>query len=97
MVVVVVVVVIVAAVTYPLRELTLPRSSYSSFSYSSIVCHHPYYHHYTDIYDVLSSGGLESVIQKTYSLSQAPLAHQDVIEHKDGSGGKLVLLPTQLE
>jgi len=46
---------------------------------------------HTAIYDGLSKGYLEPIIRKTLSLSEAPLAHHEVIEKK--AFGKIVLVP----
>ena len=48
---------------------------------------------YNAIEEGLTSGALNPVVGQTYSLSQAREAHVDVIEHKEGTAGKIILLP----
>ncbi|EDQ86395.1 uncharacterized protein MONBRDRAFT_28381 [Monosiga brevicollis MX1] len=45
----------------------------------------------------LAVGALTPVIGPAFTLEQAPEAHVEVIEHKQGTSGKIVLVPSQLD
>ena len=48
---------------------------------------------YAAVNALLARGALSPVVGPTFTLDQAPAAHVEVIEHKAGSAGKIVLLP----
>jgi NADPH:quinone reductase-like Zn-dependent oxidoreductase len=43
------------------------------------------------VYSLLESGQLSPVVAEVFNLEAAPQAHVEVIEHKSGSMGNIVL------